>query len=88
MPSGGSLFVSTARNGKNIKLEFKDEGTGINEDVKEKIFEPFYSYGKGNATGIGLAIAKKIITEHEGTIDFESKEKEGSKFTISLPIIS
>ncbi len=88
MPSGGSLFVTTARNGENIKLEFKDEGKGIAEDVKPKIFEPFYSYGKGNATGIGLAIAKKIIKEHEGTIDFESAENEGTKFTISLPIIS
>ncbi len=87
MPDGGNIYVTTSQNGEKFKLEFKDEGSGISEEVKNKVFEPFYTYGKENATGIGLAIAKKIITEHEGTIDFESKENEGSKFIISLPVV-
>lgn len=85
MPTGGNLFISTWLSGSNVKIEIKDEGKGIPESIRKEIFESFFSYGKKNATGIGLSIAKKIIEEHSGSIDFSSRTGEGSVFTISLP---
>ncbi len=85
MPTGGNLFISSWVSGSNVKIEIKDEGKGIPESIRKEIFEPFFSYGKKNATGIGLAVAKKIIEEHSGSIDFSSRTGEGSVFTISLP---
>ena len=64
-----------------------DYGIGMNEKYKNQIFGIFkrlHARGKYSGTGIGLAVCKKIIERHEGTIDVKSKEGEGSKFIITL----
>ncbi|MCK5492869.1 MAG: ATP-binding protein, partial [Candidatus Omnitrophica bacterium] len=69
----------------DIELRIKDSGRGIEEDVLDKIFEPFYSGNKGG-TGLGLAISRKIIEEHNGRIDAESKVGVGTTFIVKLPV--
>ena len=64
-------------------VRITDDGPGI-EDVNA-IFEPFYSTGKKTHTGLGLPVAKKIITQHNGTIEVQSKPGKGATFTIKLP---
>jgi signal transduction histidine kinase len=63
-----------------------DNGKGIPKDALPHIFEPFFSMKKSEKNiGLGLSVVYGIIKEHGGTIDVESKEREGTKFTITLP---
>jgi len=69
-----------------VKLLLSDDGIGMTEDVREKIFEEFFTYGKSTGTGLGLAITKRIIEDHGGAISVKSRLGEGTKFTIELPL--
>ena len=72
--------------GKEVAIEVKDNGKGISEDVKEKIFQPFFTTKEvGKGTGLGLSVASKIIEEHKGRIEVESKIGEGALFRVILP---
>ncbi len=87
----GKLTVSTAsiENGDFIKIEFRDSGEGIPDDVLPHIFNPFFTtkaIGKG--TGLGLSISHGIILDHYGTIEVESKAGQGTVFKISLPTVN
>jgi signal transduction histidine kinase len=86
MPDGGKILVSTKKDDKKVEIHFRDTGLGIPEGFKDKVFDPFMSYGKKEGTGLGLAITKKIVEAHKGTIEFESTMGEGAVFIISLPI--
>ncbi|HPN37430.1 MAG TPA: ATP-binding protein [Melioribacteraceae bacterium] len=86
MPNGGEIKITTLKEPGFVKILISDSGIGIPDSVKEKIFDPFMSYGKKEGTGLGLAIAKKIVNEHSGTITFESIVDQGSTFVIKLPI--
>ncbi|MBI5807474.1 MAG: GAF domain-containing protein [Ignavibacteriales bacterium] len=88
MPEGGTIYISTKREEKKVKIFFKDNGLGIPDSVKDKIFDPFVSYGKKEGTGLGLAITKKIVDAHNGKIEFESTTGIGTTFIITLPIAS
>ncbi len=68
-----------------IHIEIKDNGAGMKEDVRKKIFEPFYTT-KPKGTGLGLAIVHKIIEAHQGTILVESDLGKGSTFKIQIPV--
>jgi signal transduction histidine kinase len=69
-------------------ISIKDNGTGMSEDIKAKIFQPFFTTKPtGEGTGLGLSLAYDIVTKgHGGTIEVESVEGEGSDFTITIPI--
>jgi len=72
-----------------VLIAIKDNGTGMTEEVKAKIFQPFFTTKPtGQGTGLGLSLAYDIITKgHGGTIEVESKEGEGTTFTIQIPTI-
>lgn len=82
--NGGNLNVIISPDADFVKIEIADTGEGISEENKAKIFEPYFST-KETGTGLGLAIVKKVVDIHSGTIDVESKESEGTKFTVNLP---
>jgi PAS domain S-box-containing protein len=83
MPEGGEITISCVLNHQNIVLTISDSGHGIPENIRDKIFLPFYTT-KERGTGLGLAIVHKIIVSHGGTIRTESSDK-GTAFVISLP---
>ncbi|WP_456399901.1 sensor histidine kinase [Persephonella sp.] len=68
-----------------VIIEIEDDGEGIKEEDKEKIFEPFYTKRK-SGTGLGLAIAKRVFVENEGNIIVEDSELGGAKFIIQIPL--
>lgn len=69
-----------------IIYEVKDNGTGMDYEVKKRIFSNFYTTkASGQGTGLGLLVTRRIIYDHGGTIDFESVLRKGSKFRIELP---
>jgi signal transduction histidine kinase len=67
------------------KLVIVDTGGGMSLEKQDHIFAPFYT-DKNRGTGLGLAIVKNIVDSHQGTISVESREGEGTIFTISLPL--
>ncbi|MCK4909676.1 MAG: HAMP domain-containing histidine kinase, partial [Planctomycetes bacterium] len=68
-----------------VELEFTDTGLGMTPDVREKIFNVYYSTKK-TGTGLGLPTARRIIEEHNGSISVQSEVGKGSCFIIRLPI--
>ena len=93
MPKGGRLTISSRVVGDSWELAVTDTGTGIPEQLRPRIFEPFVTSGKEHGTGLGLAIAREIVRGHGGDIQVETRtegEEEGrpagSTFIISLPL--
>lgn len=85
MPLGGSLTISCERTNDRLLLRFKDTGLGMSEDVRERIFEPFYTTKGAQGTGLGLAVSYGIIERHEGQFNVESETGSGTTFEIDLP---
>lgn len=84
------VFVRTRKTGKEIEISVQDNGLGIEEKLVSKIFQPFFTTKPaGEGTGLGLSLSYDIITkEHRGDLKVETKEGEGAKFSIHLPISS
>ncbi len=86
MPNGGTLTISTRSRDGMVLVKLADTGCGIKQAHLEQIFEPFFStkpIGKG--TGLGLSVSYGIVRQHGGDLQVESREGEGSTFTILLP---
>jgi PAS domain S-box-containing protein len=84
MPEKGTLEISSSHTGDFIKIAFADTGTGIPKEVLPKIFVPLFTT-KAQGMGFGLAICKRIVEAHEGTIKVKTKVNNGTIFTITLP---
>jgi signal transduction histidine kinase len=82
------IEVSTSSANGMVVIKVKDNGTGIPDDIKDKILQPFFTTKPtGEGTGLGLSLSYDIIVKaHGGKIGIQSKEGEGSEFVISLPI--
>jgi len=83
MPEGGKLSVHVYGKGESTILEISDTGKGITEDVKPKLFTPLFTT-KSKGQGFGLAVVKRMTEALGGTVTFESKVGEGTKFIVSL----
>ena len=86
MPKGGTCTVRVARQGEEILFEVADEGVGIPEHMRERIFDAFATHGKEGGTGLGLSVCYGIIRKHGGTIEVASELDKGTAFTIKLPV--
>ena len=83
----GVITVHTYLQGKQVIVDITDTGCGISEENLEKLFNPFFTTKpEGQGTGLGLSITYGIIQEHGGSIEVTSKEGEGSRFIITLPV--
>jgi len=85
MPDGGTLTVTTSVEHPMIKISIKDTGNGIPEEHKSRVFSPFFTT-KPDGSGLGLVIAKRIVTSHGGRISLESTKGVGTCFHIHLPV--
>jgi two-component system NtrC family sensor kinase len=89
MPKGGILSVRTAREEDKVLIHIQDTGIGIPEEIRDKIFEAFFTTKqKVKGVGLGLSVCYGIIKDHGGKIKLESEEGKGTTFIISLPILS
>jgi signal transduction histidine kinase len=81
----GIIEVTVARAETFLRLTVRDNGVGIEPEVKSRVFEPYFST-RAAGTGLGLAIARKVIEDHGGTISLESSPGDGTEVTILLPV--
>lgn len=84
-PQGNPVKVKTKFIDNKARITVSDQGTGIPEELLSKIFEPHFS-SKKDGMGLGLAITRLIVEEHEGTIRVNSNVGEGSEFVVELPV--
>lgn len=82
----GVMLIKTSSNGGNAMIEIEDNGSGIPDDVIDKIFNPFFTTKPvGQGTGLGLSICHEIIQEHSGELSVKSSVGKGTTFNIKLP---
>ncbi|MBI4610336.1 MAG: GAF domain-containing protein [Candidatus Rokubacteria bacterium] len=84
MPHGGRLTLTTRQRGDQIVLSIRDTGTGMSETVKRQLFDPFFTTRSPQRTGLGLSVVHGVVTRHRASIAVESREGEGTTFTISF----
>jgi len=86
MPEGGTLTVSTQKQDQTLVIAFADTGQGMPPEIRSRVFEPFFTYGKKHGTGLGLAIVRKIIDDHHGKIEIDSEVNKGTTIRLLLPL--
>jgi signal transduction histidine kinase len=83
-PEGGSVTVRSASADGLLRIVVEDTGRGIPPGDRERIFQPYFST-KGRGTGLGLALSRRIVTDHGGTIRAEERAGGGTRFVVELP---
>lgn len=85
MPGGGVLTVSATSVAGSAQITVTDTGMGMNQETRNSIFTPFFTK-KSQGIGLGLAVTKRVIDAHGGTITVESTPSAGSSFTLAVPV--
>lgn len=86
MGEGGKFHFEVTDDSREVFFRFSDTGPGIPREIRHRLFDSFVTSGKESGTGLGLAIVKKIVDEHHGEIEIDSREGEGTTFLIKLPV--
>lgn len=84
MPDGGKLLIDSKSEDK-FEISFEDTGVGINDEVLPKLFSPLFTT-KAKGMGFGLAICKRIVEAHGGSIFVRTAKNQGTTFTLVMPI--
>ena len=82
----GKIDIQLTRRGESLEIRIEDNGPGIAEAVRDRLFEPFVSHGKENGTGMGLTVVQKILQDHGGDVAVEQTSASGTTFRISIPL--
>ena len=86
MPHGGKLRLAVHPSGDSLVFEIEDNGRGMPPEVAAMIFEPFFTHGKPEGTGLGMPMARSVVAAHRGTIRVESRPGHGTKFEVKIPL--
>jgi len=84
-PNSGRMRIELHESGTEVQIRVSDNGRGIPEHLKQQIFEPFFTHGKANGTGLGLTVAQKIVQDHGGDLRVESTSPGGTVILVTLP---
>lgn len=84
MPDGGRVSIRAHFCDQAVRIEIRDTGNGIPEELQDKVFDPYFTT-RSEGTGMGLAICEKIVRQHGGNIEFETG-RAGTTFTVTLPV--
>lgn len=86
MPHGGDLYITSEENHGFAHLYIMDNGTGVSEQARDRIFDPYFTTRGGRAEGLGLSVAYAVIKRHGGSIEVTSEKSLGTEIHIRLPI--
>ncbi len=81
----GEVQVTIEKTGSSVTIDVADNGPGIAEPIRDRLFHPFVSFGKANGTGLGLTVVQKIVQDHGGTVLMERTADARTVFRISIP---
>jgi signal transduction histidine kinase len=84
MPKGGNIMLRVRDESDRGTIEVSDTGSGLTPEERNRLFTPYYTT-KGHGTGLGLAVAQSVISDHHGSITVQSEQGQGTTFTIHLP---
>ena len=87
-PDSGRVDIFLHGTSNGVEIRVADNGRGIPEAIRDRLFQPFVSFGKENGTGLGLTVVQKIIQDHGGDITVESTSGQGTVFKLILPLSS
>jgi signal transduction histidine kinase len=85
MPGGGVLTIAAVHDGESVEITVTDTGAGMDTETQENVFTPFFTK-KARGIGLGLAVTKRIVEAHRGTITVRSAPSAGTSFTITVPV--
>jgi signal transduction histidine kinase len=86
---GGTLTVTSSRRGSEVEITVADEGAGVPESIRGRLFEPFVTTKpEGKGTGLGLSTVLMVLERHQGQVDFTTEEGHGTIFVVRLPAVS
>ena len=85
-PESGKIDIELRRKGESLEIRIEDNGPGIADAVRERLFEPFVSHGKENGTGMGLTVVQKILQDHGGDVAVEQTSVSGTTFRVNIPL--
>ncbi|MGH9431227.1 MAG: sensor histidine kinase [Terriglobia bacterium] len=86
-PESGCIQVNTRQTATSLEIRVADNGSGIPEEIRDSLFQPFVTSGKDNGIGLGLAVVQKIIQEHGGQVNVERTGADGTVVHICLPAV-
>jgi PAS domain S-box-containing protein len=86
MPEGGTITIAARRDGEYARLEVRDTGVGMTEEVRQRCLEPFFSTKGTHGTGLGLVMVSALVERHRGTCTIESEPGRGTAFILRLPV--
>jgi signal transduction histidine kinase len=81
-----AIQSSLSEDGASVEVQISDTGHGLTDEIRERLFLPFYST-KHRGTGLGLSIAAKIVQEHGGSLSAEANTPKGARFLLRLPLM-
>jgi len=85
MPRGGPLAIGWRTEGEQLQMTVDDGGVGISDDARQALFRPFFST-KSGGLGVGLALARRTLSQWQGAIDLSARSGGGSRVTLTLPL--
>ena len=86
MEGKGRITVRTRRDGPGVQLDVDDSGPGVPEEIRPRIFDPFFSTKKERGTGLGLSVVYGLVKSYEGRVSVASSPLGGARFRVWLPI--
>jgi CheY-like chemotaxis protein/anti-sigma regulatory factor (Ser/Thr protein kinase) len=85
MPHGGDLWITSSDEERQVRVQVRDTGVGMDHETRARIFDPFFTTKEVKGTGLGLSVAYGIVSRHRGRIDVHSSPGGGSVFTLVFP---
>jgi signal transduction histidine kinase len=82
----GKIDIALKRTADTLEIRIQDNGPGIADAVRDRLFEPFVSHGKENGTGMGLTVVQKIVQDHGGDVTVEQTSASGTTFRAQIPL--
>ncbi len=86
MPGGGSLSFTGSLRDQTVHIKVRDTGQGISAEVRDRIYDPFFTTKGPQSTGLGMSVSYGIVSRHNGTISLESREGRGTTFLLTFPV--
>jgi signal transduction histidine kinase len=88
MNGSGTFSIRSQRRNDRVFVDFTDSGSGIPAEIRHRIFDPFFSHGKAQGIGLGMAITRRIVEEHGGEIEVKSEVGKGTRVRFVLPLVT